>query len=392
MKIPSLLLQAKRNLFAHRLRSLLALLGILTGSASIVALQTSGTLARAEALSAFQGFGTHLMTVSFTRNPKDAATEPISPHIFKTLFSHIPEIRTIAPYVMRWENLYVQGKMYSVLVIGGEYALFQHLKLALKEGSASVISYSDERWAFLGASLQSRFQKEGIFPVRYQKIEMGDEVYRISGWFQPWRQGFFYGDIDNALFVPLKYVWDPMKMSRVEALIELHSHHAITETIQKIEDTLKRHFKNTRIQIQSPEQVVLRMKAQGKILSLFLFSMGLISLITGSIGVLNVMLVSVSEREEEIGIRKAVGASARDIQYLFLAEALILSVLGGVSGSVIGVIASLLIAKWSGWNFQIVYAPICVGIFASVICGVLSGWYPAKRAASFNAARCLRGI
>jgi putative ABC transport system permease protein len=119
-------------------------------------------------------------------------------------------------------------------------------------------------------------------------------------------------------------------------------------------------------------------------------SIGSISLLVGGIGVMNVMLVSVTERRQEIGIRLAIGARRFDIQLLFLVESVLLSIIGGVLGTGLGVGASALIAKFSGWQFVLSQFAIPLGAGVSIAVGVFFGFYPAVIASRLNPIEALR--
>lgn len=117
---------------------------------------------------------------------------------------------------------------------------------------------------------------------------------------------------------------------------------------------------------------------------------GSISLLVGGIGVMNIMLVSVTERRKEIGIRRAIGARRRDIQTLFLAESVILSLFGGTLGVLLGVLISYVIASFAKWSFHLFLLPPLVGFCVSVAVGVFFGFYPAYKASQLDPIQTLR--
>jgi putative ABC transport system permease protein len=132
------------------------------------------------------------------------------------------------------------------------------------------------------------------------------------------------------------------------------------------------------------------MIAQHKIFTLLLGLIGGISLLVGGIGVMNIMLVSVLERRREIGIRLALGARKRDIQALFLSEAVLLALIGGIIGIVAGIIGSFIIAELAHWQFSIFIWPVLVGFSVSVLVGIVFGFYPAHQAAKLDPIETLR--
>ena len=132
------------------------------------------------------------------------------------------------------------------------------------------------------------------------------------------------------------------------------------------------------------------MRKQEGIFTLLLGFIGGISLLVGGIGVMNIMLVSVTERRREIGIRKAIGAKRRDIQSLFLSEAIILAIFGGICGVAIGTILSFAIAYFSNWSFHFLLWPPVIGFIVSAATGIFFGFYPAHRASLLDPITALR--
>ncbi len=144
------------------------------------------------------------------------------------------------------------------------------------------------------------------------------------------------------------------------------------------------------VRVMSPEQVIEHMERQSRMFTLLLGAIGSISLIVGGVGVMNVMLVSVSERRREIGIRRALGAQKKDIQWQFLIESVLLSLVGGFLGIVLGVGGSYLFAHYSGWQFELIHGALVLGVGVSVAVGIFFGYYPARQAAALNPIQALR--
>jgi putative ABC transport system permease protein len=125
-------------------------------------------------------------------------------------------------------------------------------------------------------------------------------------------------------------------------------------------------------------------------MSSLLSAVAVISLIVGGIGIMNIMLVSVTERTREIGIRKAIGATPRDILMQFLIEAAIISILGGILGVILGAAGAILLASVAGWNTIVSAASIIVGLVVSAAVGLFFGIYPASKAAALSPIDALR--
>ena len=142
--------------------------------------------------------------------------------------------------------------------------------------------------------------------------------------------------------------------------------------------------------IRSQEEMASTAAASSRTLSLLLGSVAAISLLVGGIGIMNIMLVSVTERTREIGIRMAIGAKGRHVLAQFLLEAVVLSVVGGIAGIVLGVVSSELIARYAGWPVSLGAAPILMAFGFAALIGIFFGFYPARRAAALDPIDALR--
>ena len=164
----------------------------------------------------------------------------------------------------------------------------------------------------------------------------------------------------------------------------------IDNVIEAIRQYIYRETPSLTMFPRSPKQIIASMESQSEIFTWLLLVIAGISLIVGGIGIMNVMLVSVSERKKEIGIRKAVGAKNKEIQALFLMEAIILSLTGGVVGIFLGLLVTRILAYFCNWDFSIQLAPPLAGFTVSIITGIFFGFYPAQRAAKMEAVVSLR--
>ncbi|MGP6218369.1 ABC transporter permease, partial [Pseudomonas paraeruginosa] len=143
-------------------------------------------------------------------------------------------------------------------------------------------------------------------------------------------------------------------------------------------------------QVQVSQQVLDGLKRQTRTFTYLLAGLGIISLLGGGVGVMNVMLMSVAERRREIGVRMALGARQRDIRNLFLIEAVTLTAAGALSGAVLGVAAAYLYARFSGWTFSLAYAALPLGMGSTLLVGLFFGLYPALSAARMQPVEALR--
>ena len=137
-------------------------------------------------------------------------------------------------------------------------------------------------------------------------------------------------------------------------------------------------------------EILQAQEASSKVMSLLLAAVASVSLMVGGIGIMNIMLVSVTERTREIGLRMAIGARSKDILAQFLVEAMTLATIGGVIGVLLGAIASFLVGSLAGWPVELSFASIALAVGFSAAIGVFFGYYPAKKAANMQPIQALR--
>jgi putative ABC transport system permease protein len=142
--------------------------------------------------------------------------------------------------------------------------------------------------------------------------------------------------------------------------------------------------------IRNPTDLANAQAQTGKVMTLLLASIASVSLLVGGIGIMNIMLVSVSERTREIGVRIAVGATESDVQRQFLSEAIVLSLLGGSIGVLVGVLGSMLVSRGLGWPTLVPLSAVAVAVLFSAAVGIFFGYYPARKAAHLDPIEALR--
>ncbi len=202
--------------------------------------------------------------------------------------------------------------------------------------SGRFISDLDEMqfYCVIGSAINQSIKQYTLQDAVGQQLQIGKNIFTVIELAAPWHENsFVYADIDNALFVPLSTSTILSKYALINNIIlRLTPSASIDEVKNNVENYFKNKAANKKIFFRSAKEQIARMAKQSEILTAFLGLIGSISLLVGGIGVMNVMLVSVMERRKEIGIRMAVGAKRADIRSLFLVEAIMLSLIGGISG------------------------------------------------------------
>lgn len=383
------------NLSAAKLRSFLALLGIWVGTASVVALMNFGQIATEKALEQFKALGTDLLSVAIYQKTQDTMHMP-QESISLSNWRHFPEqikaIQAIAPYSTAYQPMSVDGKPLKGVIIGADETLAAIVQIELAEGHFVSFVQSFEHFCVIGANLARVIQSNsGVSPMG-QQIKIGPALYTVIGIAKPWKENVFFNeDVNQAVMIPIAGVALVKKDANVNnAVIKLKPHIHIDEVIAQIQRQIGQYVPKMNVFIRSAKQIVENMENQGRIFTLLLAVIGGISLMVGGIGVMNVMLVSVTERRKEIGIRKAVGGKNSEIQALFLVESILLSLVGGALGIVTGLLITWIIAHFSHWAFSVDWLAVGVGFFVSVTVGIFFGFYPARRAAALEPVVSLR--
>jgi len=387
--------QALVNLAAAKLRSFLAVLGILVGTAAVVALISCGQLATEKALAQFKALGTDLLAISVyekTPSKSNNGENQIPLRVWRQIPERIPHVVRIAPYGTGYQPISFEGKMLQGAIIGADESLANIIHVKLARGHFVSFVESFEHFCVIGDTLARQIKEVSFEDPIGKQIRIGQALYTIIGIANPWKEnGFFNEDINQSVIIPIAGMALVSKENKINnAVLLLKPDSPIDDVIAQVRQILIAQAPKLSFFPRSAKQIIASMENQGHIFTLLLAVIGSISLLVGGIGVMNVMLVSVSERKKEIGIRKAVGAKNKEIQTLFLVESVMLSLLGGFLGVILGLIFTRVVAYFSGWSFTVYFMPPLAGFAVSVATGIFFGFYPARRAAKLEPMVSLR--
>lgn len=388
-----------RNLYFSKLRSILALLGVLVGTASVVAMVLGGQLATHEALKQFKSLGTNLLAVSISdmaseegglaaagRADKLTAVEALS------MSSTVTGVERVAPYTQLFNQTFYNGLPLNASILGVTESFADIVHVELKEGRFISLADKYESYCVIGQDIYQAMQAiSSVNPIG-QQIQIGKNIFVVVGVAESWPENsFVYANVDNSIMVPLM---TSTLLSKYTAINNIILRLSPTADIASVESGVRNYLltllSNKQVSFRSAKELIAKMQRQNDILTVFLAMIGSISLLVGGIGVMNIMLVSVVERRREIGIRLAVGATRVDISALFLMEAVMLSLLGGVLGVIIGILIAYVIAAFQQWEFTLFWWPPIAGFSVSVLVGIFFGFYPAYLASKLNPIDALR--
>lgn len=381
------------HLRTTKLRSILALLGILVGTASVVAMVLGGQLATNEALKQFKVLGTDLLAVSITNNENAERNNEMHLTFAQaiSLSASHPDIVNSAPYTQLFEPMQFEGHEINETALGvtSSFADIVHVNV-----DGRFISDLDGYAFFcvIGNKVDEKIRSYSLKNSIGQQLQIGKNIFTIIGVAKPWQENsFVYANIDHVVMIPIQASMVLNKFSTINSMIiQLKPNADITAVEESITQYLRQFVPNKNLFFRSAKELIARMAKQSQIFTIFLGLIGSISLIVGGIGVMNIMLVSVVLRRREIGIRLSVGAKPRDIRLLFLLEAVLLSVFGGILGIIIGVAVAYTMAKIWHWEFMLFLLAPCIGFSVSVAVGVFFGFYPAYHASSLDPIQALR--
>jgi putative ABC transport system permease protein len=235
-----------------------------------------------------------------------------------------------------------------------------------------------------------------------QSIRVRNVPFTIIGVLDRKGQSMMGQDQDDVMMVPLSTARNRLfgttqgKLRRVGAIqVKVRDGASMKEAEEKIRELLRQRQRTQPGQedaftVRNLSELLQAQEASSRVMAMLLAAVASVSLLVGGIGIMNIMLVSVTERTREIGLRMAVGARGRDILNQFLVEAVTLSLIGGLLGIVLGVAGSWLIGEFAGWSTQLSPASILFAVAFSAAIGIFFGFYPARKAASLLPIQALR--
>ena len=395
-----------RALRVNKLRSALTVLGIVVGVAAVVCMVSVGAGAQAEVSEKIRTLGANLLLVlPGARNSGGArlesGTQPtLTEEDAASIRRELVDAQVAAPLLSRSMPLVAANKNWVTLVAGinADYLVAREWQVANGRSFTGDEISSGAKVAIVGAVIVDE-----LFDGRTgvgETFRIGNVPFTVIGVLDKKGVGAAGRSQDDVVFIPLSTaksrVLGAVRGTTREALdfisIKVSDATAMPELERKIEALLRQRH---RVREDAPSDFRIENPADARgaaarILSVLLIAVAAVSLVVGGISIMNIMLVSVTERTREIGLRMAVGASRRDIRWQFLIEALILALVGGLVGAVLGAAAAVAIAWKAGWPILISpWAIVLACGFAGFI-GISFGLYPAHRAARLDPIVALR--
>jgi len=391
---------ALRALMVNKMRSALTMLGIIIGVGAVVAMIAVGSGAKQRIAEQIASMGSNLLIVLSGSSTSGglrfgSGTVPtLNVDDAKAILTEIPSVKYVAPTLGGVAQVVFGNQNWSTVINGTTPEALEIRDWPLSSGRPFIQQDIDgaTKVCLLGKTVADNLFG-GIDPVG-QVIRIKNVPFTVIGVLAPKGQSTQGQDQDDTIIVPLTTAQKKLfgmqfpGMVRV-MLVQARGPEVMKEAEEQIIDLLRqRHHiqpkQDNDFSVRNLTEIMSTAEQSASVMSLLLGAIASISLIVGGIGIMNIMLVSVTERTREIGIRIAVGAKGRDILLQFLIESLVLSLIGGTMGIGIGVAGTLILSSFTQWPTLFSVKAILLAFLFSGSVGVFFGFYPARKASMLN--------
>jgi len=395
------------SLSGHRLRSFLAMLGIIIGVGSVVLMLAVGNGSKRVIEESISALGTNqLVITSMGVDNKGLRSAESSQFTLKDVIAiaQLPEVKATAPATFPRDFPASVGKLNwntPVSAVTPDYLLIRNWDYSEGESFSAADVQNSNRVVVLGKTVADKLFVNDS-PLG-RAVNINKIPFRVVGVLKPKGQSLDGRDLDNAAFVPMTtgkiYLWGNNTYSSMTQVIyvQVNSREVMDDAIEHITQLLRKRFKLR--ETEADNFTVHNLTAIKQVaadtnnaFSLLLEAIASISLLVGSIGIMNIMLVTVTERTREIGIRKAIGATEGQILLQFLLEAMMLSVVGSVVGLMLGFGVGMAAQRFAGLPVDFSLLSVMLSLVMAGGIGIVSGIYPAWKAANMQPIEALRNV
>jgi len=393
--------QAVFAVFSHKMRSILSILGILIGVAAVIAMLALGTGAKESIEKQLASLGSNLLLV----RPGSARVHGVAMESGQvtrftfddvTVINKIPGVKSIyAETTGRGQLVYANNNWNTQIEgVGVNYAAMRASQPTIGRFFTEQEERIREKVAVLGVTVVKELFGESN-PIG-ETIKINLINFKVIG-ILPEKGAGGWRDQDDVVAIPVTTAMYRIfgKQYIDSIFVEVESPDLMESTQEAIENVIMKEHRLKKddedsFQIRNMSDIKATLESTTKTMSMLLGAIAAISLLVGGIGIMNIMLVSVSERTREIGLRKAIGATNRDIMFQFLIEAVLMSFIGGITGILLGSGIALAITNFAGWTVRITSFSIILSTTFSLIVGIVFGLWPAHQASRLDPIEALR--
>jgi putative ABC transport system permease protein len=387
-----------RSLLLHKLRSALSVLGVVFGVAAVVAMSSVGEGARRETLAQIEALG--IDTVTVRAGPgDDASAGGLRIADATSVGRVVPGVSAVAPVRVAALPAAAGSREAEAIAVGTTPSYREATRLDLAAGRfLSDLDLSDrKRVVVLGAALART-----LFPLGSplgERVQMGSDWYHVVGVLEPRAslrgKGTVLGarDLNRCALVPLPsldYGQDPRPDGVDEIVLRLSAPEEVVPAAAVARKVLERTTGGASLEVVVPREILRQRERAQRVFNVVTGAVAAIGLLVGGIGIMNIMLASVAERTREVGVRRALGARRRDVAAQFLMESTLLTLVGGLVGSLLGLVGAEVIQRFAGWPTAVYPLMLATALVVALAVGVGFGFYPAWYASRLEPMTALR--
>lgn len=406
MDLKSTLKMALVSLKVNKMRSILTSLGVIIGVSSVIIMLAVGEGASQKIAKDMESMGSNLLMINSAAATSGGVrmgrgTKPtLTLKDAEAIKKECQGLSGVAPTSKETQQLTYGNQNWSTSVTGtnNEYIYIRDWEILYGRNFYKEELKNSSKVAIIGNTVASELFGD-VNPVN-KTIRIGNVPFKIIGLLKPKGQNGMGQDEDDIVFIPILTAQKKVFGSSFPGTVNMITVKAANDNIlndveQQINEIIRRRHRIgvnglDDFEVRNLAQMQETIKSSARTMSILLGAIASVSLMVGGIGIMNIMLVSVTERTKEIGIRMAIGATTFDIRLQFLIESLLLSLFGGLIGVIIGILGSLLIQMLTGTSIFITGFSIIISIGFSAFIGITFGFYPAWRASLLNPIEALR--
>jgi putative ABC transport system permease protein len=405
MKIIDVLEETYSALTANKVRTGLTMLGIIIGIASVIAMISIGQGAQSSITSSIQSIGSNLIMITpgAQRTPGvqvstgRGATKTLTNDDATAIKEKIAGVKSVAPELSSRYQVVAKGTNTNTSIDGvtASYPTVKNIEIDLGTFITDQNSKNLSKVAVLGPTVRDDLFGEGVDPTG-QTIRINGIQFNVIGVTKT-KGGTGFGSSDDIIFIPLvtaqKFLAGENYVSTIN--IQAESSDVMTQVQTDITDLLLTRHKisdsgTADFSIMNQSDIVATASSVTSTFTILLAAIARISLLVGGIGIMNMMLTTVTERTKEIGLRKAIGAKSKDINLQFLIEAVSMTFISGLVGVILGWLVGFIISHLNIIQTSISLTSVLLAFGVSAGIGIIFGYYPARRASKLNPIEALR--
>ncbi|MEE9591758.1 MAG: ABC transporter permease [Thermodesulfobacteriota bacterium] len=391
---------ALRSIMANKMRSFLTMLGIIIGVGAVIAMISIGEGAKKQVTESIQRFGTNLLRVrpgaARIGHIRTGSVETLTIEDAEAIKKEIPHVMLVAPQVRNMAQVKYANKNATTSVTGTvpDFTEVNNFPVATGQFFNEKEIKLMRKIVVLGTTVKKELFGEGVAIGNYIKIKgvnfLVIGVMETKGQ-TSWR------DPDDQVFIPI--TTSQKRLFRQYYIDNIYVQVESIDYIKEVKESVNRLLMikhripegvEADFNIRDYSEFITALRETSQTFTILLGGIAAVSLLVGGIGVMNIMLVSVTERTREIGIRMAVGARRRDILRQFLIEALVITFIGGIIGILFGILISHGVSYFANWNTIITPFSVLLAFLFSVLIGIVFGLYPARKASFMDPIDALR--